>query len=40
MGFYNAGATMPQVTNLDDLSNMDLGGLSQIWDWGYLGFTA
>lgn len=40
MGFYNAGATMPQVTSLDDFSNMDLGGLSQIWDWGYLGFTA
>lgn len=38
-GYYNAEATMPQVTSLDDLSNMDLGGLSQIWDWGYLGFT-
>lgn len=30
MGFHNAGVTMPQVTSLDDLSNMDLGGLSQI----------
>lgn len=28
MEFYNAGATMHQVTSLDDLSNMDLGGLS------------
>lgn len=40
MGFYNAGVTMPQLTSLNDLSDMDLGGLSQIWDWGYLGFTA
>lgn len=28
---------MPQVTSLDGLSNMDLGGLSQIWTGDILG---
>lgn len=37
MGFSDAETVMPQLTSLDDLSNMDLGSLSQIWDWGYLG---
>lgn len=39
MGFSDAETVMPQLTNLDDLSNMDLGSLSQIWDWGYLGLN-
>lgn len=39
MGFSDAETVMPQLTSLDDLSNMDLGSLSQIWDWGYLGLN-
>lgn len=37
-GSSDAEAMAP-MTSLDDLSNMVLGGLSQIWDWGYLGFN-
>ena len=39
MGFSGAETVMPQLTSLDDLSSMDLGSLSQIWDWGYLGLN-
>lgn len=34
-GSSDAEAMAP-MTSLDDLSNMVLGGLSQIWDWGIL----
>lgn len=34
----SSGVSMSETANLNDLANMDLGALTQIWDWGYLGF--
>lgn len=39
MDFSDAETVMPRLTSLDDLSSMDLGSLSQIWDWGYFGLN-
>lgn len=37
LGPPSSGVSMSETTNLNDLANMDLGALTQIWDWGYLG---
>lgn len=36
LGLPLSGTMASDLAGADDLANVDFGGLSQIWDWGYL----